>query len=249
MNLDRLLTERYIARMLETPRGQAHILSQIAEAEDNGEARVFDDALLLVDDPKLAKMIERHREDELRHGRLFRECMARTGVDPGPVPVELRAIDRVAEALGGFFDRPLEGPRDVMTAYLVLQVLEERALEQFPMYARAFRGIDAQTARTFEEVAADEERHLRYCHAISRRYAPSEEVLTSELARLRVLEARAFKATQQANMRYVAQHDVMPPGLVRSMWQLLGAFAARLDRIPLTTFARDAGLRPVAAAA
>jgi len=80
-------------------RGRAHVLNQIAEAEDNGEARVFDDAIALVDDPALKKLIARHRDDEIRHGQLFRAALKRTNVDPGPVPDELKIIDRISRKM------------------------------------------------------------------------------------------------------------------------------------------------------
>jgi len=120
-----ILTKMFFESVVRTPKGRALILNQIADAEDNGEAQVFDQALAKVDDSKLAKMIERHRDDEIRHGRLFRECIARTGFDPGPVPAETKLLDRMNRALGGFFDAPIEDTRGVMRAYLILQVIEE----------------------------------------------------------------------------------------------------------------------------
>jgi rubrerythrin len=240
MKLDRQITERFITQLIRTPRGRAHILNQIAEAEDNGEARVFDDAIALVDDPALKRMIARHRDDEIRHGRLFRECLARTNVDPGPVPAELKVIDRLANKMGGFFDEPITDARGVMQAYLVLQVLEERACDQFSMYERVFRKVDPATADVFAEVALDEARHLKYCHAISKRYAPDDRTLAEELARMRRLEAESFRDTQRANLSYVEERALMENRVARFVFGLVGRVAQTLPRLPFTSFAEAA---------
>jgi rubrerythrin len=240
MNLKKTLTKLYMTEMLRTPRGQAHLLNQIAEAEESGEARVFDDALAHVDDPKLQKMIELHREDEIRHGLLFRECLARTGVDPGPVPADLKALDRIDRKMGGFFERDIKDGYGVMQAYLILQVIEERAIEQFSMVEPVFRKYDAKTADVFKEVAADEQRHLKYCHAITKRYAPDQTTLERELGRLRQLEAEAHLETEQANTRYAFEHDLLTPGFPRWLWRNVTRFGERRSVLPLTQFHRAA---------
>lgn len=237
MNPRDLLRGPFTRQLLATPAGRALVLAQIAEAEESGEARVFDDALARVDDPKLQKMIVRHREDELRHARLFRECLERTGVDPGPVPHELRVLDRIDAALGGFFQRPLENDLEVMQAYLILQAIEERAVEQFALYGPAFRPHDARTAAVFEEVIADERRHLAYCRAISRRYAPDEETLTRELARIRRLEAEAYWSVEGANMAWIQANGLIQGTLPRLVWRGLGRLRERRPTLPLTAFA------------
>src|SRR3954452_9116550 len=115
-------------------------------------------------------MIVRHRDDEIRHGQLFRDCVRRTNVDPGPVPADVKILDRLSAKLGGFFEQPITDGRGVMQAYLVLQVIEERACEQFAMYIRVFSKCDPETPAVFEAIANDEARHLKYCHAISKHY-------------------------------------------------------------------------------
>src|SRR5262249_14517676 len=155
------------------------------------EGRVFARLREKVGDEKLARMIEKHETDEVRHAALFNERLRANGFDPGPVPDHLRLLDRLDRKLN-VFARPIENDRDVMEAYLLLQVIEERALTQFAVMIDAFREVDPETAEVFEQVACDEERHLRYCHAISRRYAPSEAVLNETLARFRQTEAECF---------------------------------------------------------
>ena len=152
--------------------------------------------------PELQRRIRRHQADEIRHAELFRGCLARTGVAAEEVPAELRIVDRLDAALGGFLERPITDRSGVMEAYLILQVIEERAVTQFPVFIQAFADTDPETARTLAEVTRDEERHLLDCEAISRKYAPSEEARLVALDRLRIAEARVFKANQGANLRH-----------------------------------------------
>ena len=110
--------------------------------------------------------------------------------------------------------------RDIMEAYLLLLVIEERALEQFGQFIPAFDLVDRETADTFRGIRKDEERHLRYCHAISRRYAPSEAVWKETLARFRKLEAKAFAENSFANMDHVFSHGLYEASAAeRAMWR------------------------------
>jgi hypothetical protein len=244
MTLRHTLTLQFLRSLLATPRGRAHVLNQIAEAESSGEAQVFEQALARVDDPQLARMIEKHQADEVRHAALFRGCIERTGVDPGPVPSHLRVMDRIDRALGGFLARPIADARGVMEAYVLLQVVEERALDQFELLEQGFRAAgDTASADTFALVARDEERHLRYCHAISRRYAPSDAVRRDTLARYRRIEARAFADNSLANMRHTLERGMLPGGLTGAAWRAVAALQEAAwvlpGAAPVTRFARE----------
>jgi rubrerythrin len=196
------LTLSYLRHLASTQAGRGFILSQVADAESSGESQVFEQALAKVDDPQLAGMIRKHQADEIRHAALFLACEARNGLPPRTVPAELKLIDRLDQRLGHPLSRSIESSEGVMRAYLLLQVLEERAISQFEQFIAAFREVDPQTAAVFEEVRADEERHLKYCHAISRRYAPDETTRLSALARMRQAEAEAYRENQAANMQF-----------------------------------------------
>ncbi len=239
MDLREWLTLRFTRRLLSTPEGRAHVLNQIADAESNGENQVFEHVLAHVDDPALRKMIEKHQADEIRHEQQFRACLERTGVDPGPVPANLKVIDRLDRAVGGFFAQPLEGARGVMEAYVMLQVIEERAVSQFKIFERAFREIDPEIADTFVAVAKDEERHLKYCHAISKRYAPDEETRLATLEKYRQIEARAFQENSCANMDYTFSRGYFRGGpVVKGFWRTLTDWQKRSGRLPYTPFSQ-----------
>jgi rubrerythrin len=242
MDLKTELTERFARRLLATPEGRAHVLSQIADAEANGENQIFEHILAHVHDEQLRKMIEKHQADEIRHEHLFRGCVQRTGINPGPVPAGLKLIDRLDAALGGFFARPIDGPTRVMEAYLLLQVIEERAITQFTVFEKVFREIDPVIADTFAEVARDEERHLKYCHAISRRYAPDEITRQATLNKLRALEAQCFADNSAANMAYTFEQGWFDGGpLVKWLWRTLHS----LGRTPYTGYATAAAMLAV----
>src|SRR5205807_2222762 len=158
-------------RLVETPVGRSLVLRQIADAEGNGENRIFEHVLDAVSDREVRRMVEKHKADELGHERLFLDCAARAGDATTPVPASLRIIERIDRAAGDIFARNADRRVSVMEAYLMLQTIEERAVRDFATYVRVFDEVDAETASVLRGVARDEERHLRYCDAISRRYA------------------------------------------------------------------------------
>ncbi len=240
MNLREQMTLRFARRLLKSEKGRAHVLNQIADAESNGENQVFEHVLKHVDDPALRKMIEKHQADEIRHEQQFRACLKRTGVEPGPVPSNLKLIDRLDRAVGGFFAEPITDGKGVMEAYLMLQVIEERAVTQFKVFEEAFRELDPETADTFAQVARDEARHLKYCHAISKRYAPDEKTREETLTRFRALEAKCFAENSAANMDYTFSRGYFSGGpVVKGFWRGIQWLSKRSSKLPMTPFAGD----------
>lgn len=232
------LSLAYTRRIVKTPAGRAFILRQLAEAEANGEAAIFDRVLCFVDDPKLQRMIAKHQEDEVRHARLFTEAAARQGVPDEPVPVELRLIDRLDREAGGLLDRRVEEAKDIMEIYLLLQVIEERGITQFRLLGRAFREVDPQTADLLDAVARDEERHLKYCHAIAPRYAPGPETMAATLAHLRTLEARVFADQMHLSTEYAMDHGYFSGGPVeKALFRGLVRLTRRSGELPYTPYA------------
>jgi rubrerythrin len=209
MKLEDTIRSAFLRRLVSTPRGRAHVLNLAAEAEDSDEAAIFDQLLSKVDDPELQKMIRIHRDDETRHGAMFRACVERTGVDPGPVPEQLKLIDRINEKLGGFFEQGIQDERHVMEAYALLFVVEQRAIEQFPAMEAAFRRHDPETADTFAAIARDEERHLKYCKAIGKRYAADEKEWLRAVRKYRAVESEAFAENSRANIEYAIETGVL----------------------------------------
>jgi rubrerythrin len=233
MDLENMLSTVMMRQVVRTPKGRAMLLAQAADAEDNGEAVVFDQAIDLVDDPRFKKMIARHKADEIRHGMLFRECAERQGVPIPPVPDDIKMLDHIDAELDRFFSRPLTSTDDVVRTFAILEAIEERAVVQFGIYERLYREFDPKTADVFAAVAADEERHLRYCRAIVRRYAKSEEHARDELARARKAEAIAFRRTEKATSAYIHELGIIRNPIVRAIWRTISS----IDAPPRPAFA------------
>jgi len=220
------LDRRFLDRLVATPRGRAFLLDFMADAEESDEAGVFDRLLARVDDEKVRKLVRIHRDDETRHAELLRECVVRTGVVPEPLPLELRIVDRIDRELGGFAARFTADEHGVMEAYLMLQVIEERAVRQFPAIERALRKVDPRSADVVARVLADERRHVGYARAISRRYAPDAATLASTLQRFRAAEQRAFTAHGDDVLRVVLARGLLSVGgIERRLWQTLAGLA------------------------
>jgi hypothetical protein len=176
----------------------------------------------------------------VRHARLYRDAAERQGVPLKPVPSELKLIDRLDRAVGGFLDAPIESDADVMEAYVLLQVIEERGITQFKLLEQAFRPVDAESADVIAEIARDEERHLLYCQAISKRYAPDEETRLAALERLRDLEAQCFADQSAAMTSYVFDRGLFSGGPVaRWFFSTLQGLGQR-QGLPYTTYAEAA---------
>jgi rubrerythrin len=242
------LNLRYMEHLFSTPEGRAHVLAQAADGESSGESAIFANALGQVDDPELQRVIRRHRDDELRHERLFRERLAAQNAKY-ELPEHLRLVPRVDQEAGGVIDRPIRDARGVLEAYSLLQALEERAVFSFAMFIAAMEPHDPQTARVIGEILEDEKRHLKYCAAVSKKYARSEAEREEVLARMRAAEARAFRDNQLANMRHTLAKGWIGGALETALWRGVRALALLVPMRPQAYRATPPSTlgRPVAA--
>ncbi len=205
MTLLERLNLRYMKKLFASPEGRAHVLAQTADGESSGESAIFTNALAQVDDPEWQRA------------------------------EELRLVPRVDREAGGVVDRPIHDARGVLEAYALLQALEERAVFSFGMFIRAIEEFDPETARVMTEVLEDEKRHLKYCVAVSKRYAKSEEERLEVLARMRDAEARAFKENQMANMNFSLGKGWIGGRIETALWRAVRAVALVLPVRPGTT--------------
>jgi hypothetical protein len=225
----------FMRRLVRTPEGRAHVLRQLADAEGNGENGFFENVLAKVDDAGLRQIIRKHKEDELRHEQMFLACAERAGVPAQPIPAEVKYVERIFDEVG-FYQQPLDTAEDLMGAYLLLQAIEERSVVQFKLFEKVFAEIDPLTAATFAAISKDEERHIKYCHAVAKKYAPDAATHDRKLAEMRELEARAFAENGRANMSYVFSRGWFDGGpLTRWIFRTLSNLGQ--NRLPLTPFA------------
>ena len=178
------------------------MLSLAVDAEEGDEIGIFGQLADVVDDPKLRRIVEAHRDDEVRHASLFRECLDRLGLEMQAVPDELRLIRRIADHAGSA--PGVRTTADVVATYAMLLAIEERGVEQFPIIADAFRSVDPETADVYLRVARDERGHTRYCETIGRHYATDEHEWRTLVELTRGLEAQAFAAVIAADYDYCA---------------------------------------------
>ncbi len=204
----------FLQQLVATSDGRQHMLSVSVDAEEGDEGGIFEQLAEVVDDPQLRQLVERHREDEVRHAQLFRACLSRLGLEKVPVPDELKIIRQIADAVGGG-RQGVRGANDVMMTYALLRAIEERGVEQFPLIADAFRRVDPETADVYMSVARDERGHVRYCEQIGRHYAPDQATWEQALTDARALEAAAFTRAGLANLAYCGERGwVRMDGLV-----------------------------------
>ncbi|MGZ5967137.1 MAG: ferritin-like domain-containing protein [Polyangiales bacterium] len=204
-----MLDTLYMRRLVASPEGRAFLFNFMADAEVSDEGMVFEELLARVEDPSLKKMVEKHHDDELRHNQMLLECLRRAGGAPSPVPDDLRITVRLGDMLGTFFDDFFSGKTGVLEAYSLLQVIEERAVKQYPLIAAALREVDPESARVVDEVARDEARHVKYAHAIGRKYAPDAATHEGLLLHYRKVEERAFFEYNRALMGHVQQRGLL----------------------------------------
>jgi hypothetical protein len=249
MTLTDKLTLMFMKQLLKSPRGRAHFLSQVADAENNDEGKIFEALKVRArGDHELHRLVTRHAADEERHAWLLEARAAATGVERPTVPEHLKLLHRLDEALGGFFQKPLETNEDVMRMYLLLQVIEERAVTQFPLFKAGIEAHDPETAKVFEQIEADEERHLKYCQAIARRYAPSQQLHDETLQHFRRVEAKVFARNSRKNLEYAMDHGLVELTFAqRVFWRVVGFASRVLDPSRPTPFMRAPVLRPALA--
>lgn len=187
--------------LVATPAGRAHLLALVADSEANDEGRIFTALAKVENDPFLRKVAARHAADEARHAALLEGRIVANGAGRPQIPAHLDLLAQLDDALDGLMRRPIASREDVMRAYLLLQVLEERAVSQLPLFIAAFADVDPETSAVFQQLLTDERRHLGYCHAI----ALHDETLT----RYRQVEARVFGKGTMTNLTYVIEQGMI----------------------------------------
>jgi sphingolipid 4-desaturase/C4-monooxygenase len=219
----------FLKQLVKTPRGRAHLLTQVAQAEETGEGAVFERLAELTSEPEIRTMIAKHAADERRHAALLHARVAAMG-QPRPMLPQVLNVLHQLDARLKVFSKPLTSRTDVMRAYVFLQVLEERVVWQFALFVEALRPVDPVSAQLFENLLADEQRHVRYCQAITKRYAPSEAVRERTLLEFRAAESAAFAQNGNDSLFYILKHHLLDEGSgVQLGWWVLG----QLGRVTL----------------
>jgi rubrerythrin len=233
--IEEALNRLFLRQVAAHPRGKATMLQMLADEEggNGGELDLFEHMLAVIDDDEVRKIVRLHKADEERHERLYAERARSVGVAPIQVPNAARLLYRL-DAHVGFFSRPITTRAQVADAYLLLWVIEERAIRQFGKQRAAFLSVgDTETAAIIDEVSRDEERHLRYCQAVSKRYMPDDAARMKRLAELRALEEQCFREVQQIMLQIFVDEGVVPAGPWGMVWRALASMAKKQVPIAL----------------
>ena len=224
--LNDFIDARFLSRLVANPRGRAFLLSFMADAEEADEAGVFEALLERVDDPKLNKLVKKHMDDEARHADMLRARVRAIGVTPPAVPRELSIVQRLDGMLGGMGAGFVAETRTIMDAYVLLEVIEDRAVVQFPKIAAALAPVDPESAATVRSIWEDEKRHVLYAQAVNKRYAPDADTLARALTNVREVEQRAFDENGAAMLRFVLDEGLLAvPFAERILWRAMAIAA------------------------
>ena len=83
---------------------------------------------------------------------------------------------------------------------------------------------------------ADEARHLKYCHAITKRYSKNEEDRQAQLQKVRELEAECFAENGREAMAWTLERGSLG-GWRRAFWGALNVVQQRREPSANTAFA------------
>ena len=206
-----------LGRLLRTPQGRAFFLNRLAESEDSDELGVFDALLARVQEPRLKQLVRLHRDDEVRHAQLLRDCVRRNGGAPERIPPSVSLAARIDGALGGLcasFVANEAGVVSVMEAYTLLQVIEECAVSQLPLVVELLDKLDAPSAAAVRSILRDEQRHVKYAVAIAKQYEPAPGMRAATLVRTRRAAAGAVMHYNLSLMRLALEQQLVDVGRV-----------------------------------
>jgi rubrerythrin len=204
----RRLSDRYLHNLVASPAGLAFFLRYLAGLEQD-EIDLFEQLAARAPDERFQKLIRTHREDEARHFELLERCAMSIGPRPILAPIELNPAYRFDQVLCGLAQSFLDGTGEVWEVYSWLQVLEERAVREYPSFARAVATVDTESAEVIRTIIEDERRHVLYAHAVGRKYAPSPAAHQRMLACYRSVEAQVFEVQQRAFLRFLLDEGLL----------------------------------------
>jgi hypothetical protein len=234
MNIHHQMHRWFLRELLSTARGRAFVLTQASELAAAATRRILVPPPTGAWDAPLDTMIARHRSDELRHAALCGECAARQGAPPLEIPSALRHLDAIEPRLDAVPGRD-ETP---VGRLLVVQVLEERAIQDLRALASALRPFDPRSAGIMVEIAATERRHLREYEAAVRASVPARDVTARLLSELRRAEALAYREHTRACVDYLVAHGFVGSRTKQLLWRGVGAAAVLVD-LPWTDAGRS----------
>jgi rubrerythrin len=165
---------------------RAYFLNIAAQAEDSDHGMFADIADAVPNDCRASVLS--HAEDEARHARMLERCVTRNGGTPEPVSDPgLDYFGALLSAAG------LRDPAsDLMRFFVLLQLAEERAIQQYTWAATLMDGIDSETSETLRAIAREERGHAVHCAKLAERLRGSVEEHSQAREALKQTESSVF---------------------------------------------------------
>ncbi len=225
MNPTDWLNVTFTRQLVQTPSGRAHLLAQIADAEGSAEAALFPRLLEATQgQPELQRALTRHAADEERHARQLEALLARTGAPRPSLPSALNILTLVKRRLP-WADEPLTSRAALMRAFALLQVIEERAVHQFPLLATALRGVDDAAADTFERMTTEEAGHVKLCEALGQRFTDEPAAREAALRDVRRAMLDAKAEHERLSLRHLQHEGLLGEGVRALPWKAAALWA------------------------
>ena len=225
-NLSLTMNRRFLRSVVRDPGSMNFFLQTSANEEGNGEGMVFERVKKFVDGP-IAKLVDTHASDEVRHEAMILAQLARRGGQNTFVPDDFKMVDAMAKAAGNIFDREFTNAEDAAQAYFLLYAIERRAIERFTLMLEALEEVgDLELANLYRTIAKDERVHMRYCVAATRAMVPDDAKWTAMRDRFVQLEAEVFTAQTRKFMWYQLDNVFTTmPWIEKVFWKNMRRFS------------------------
>lgn len=224
---------------LDSPRAQAHILTEYLWSEEGAETAALHRASGARPPAWVEKLAANQLADEQRHASLVRDRLVALGAPtdrqpPGLMRAKLWWIERTTAP---FINAFAAGPCVVLMA--IAAQLEATGVRMFGRHLAVLEALrpDDPTTAMLRSIVADEQRHARSCaNAVDRLVRDDERAMLDSLRDKIAMIDRSFGVTIS-----LAFWLVIATGLARDRLDELRALAsARPDRSPLAATLRGA---------
>ncbi|MBT3584218.1 MAG: ferritin-like domain-containing protein [Halobacteriovoraceae bacterium] len=221
-NLEEYLNVLFMRQNLSDRKGLTYLFSQLADAESSngGEIKIFEQLIDYVQDPGLKKVLAVHKADEERHEKMFLHYIELMGTNPITLGDDQRVLSLLERELG-LLKRPVKCDEDVVQLILLLQVIEERAIQEFEALKVAFEK-DLVIVNLLETIIKDERKHLVYCQKVATFYQQDSQKIEQTLNRFRKIEEYCYRQLSANHMTYCMQEDLIKGSFWRRFWGFMG---------------------------
>lgn len=231
--LSRRLNDRFTHQLVADDDALLVLFRMLADAEENGEAQVFD-AVADRLGPKLAALVRRHADDERRHIGLTRRALRLLHDRPELRDGRANLVEVVDTHMGGML-RGEGTDAELGRAYLLLYALERRMVAQLTQLERGLQGRRPELAAIVAEIRDDELKHIRWCQVVAWELMGADEAsFRATRDEMVAVEARVYLGVTRQNLTALLDVGLRGMSLVeRGFWRLAAWTMGRLPSLPV----------------